>query len=309
MRTLLAIILVVMATNSQAATIKTDQITGSWIGITHQSVIVVTYKNDGTFFGSIQTPGAHVNLTFAGDWQLKKETISAVYKESSSPQMKVPFEDNDTILELNHNYLIVRGNNNREVVFHRANFHRPPIRHKTDIPSPMRLTTDFFVNAKTFEDLDDQLWKYLLDQIGHDQRPYRDRVKSMIDDLSPELKRYFLTRQFDWERGSGGLESCMMNDEDDMFIDDTIRAFDELGAKKQADIIRKLVPIARKRFKDIEKAEKAGKEFNFDPCPFEPFEEQWDKANEQYDFYEMIFRDMKKYPENYCHPVLRKKER
>ncbi len=93
-----------------------------------------------------------------------------------------------------------------------------------------------------------------------------------------------------------------MRDNDDLFVEDTIAAYEFLGAKGHAQIIRELIPMAEERWRAIRAAEAAGVEFDYDNNPFKALEPRWDKACKQFDFYKVIFRDMKQHPEKYTHP-------
>lgn len=170
--------------------------------------------------------------------------------------------------------------------------------------SPESLTEDYYQSHTSLEDVDSGMWTYLCNLIPADERPYKVRVAEMLASASPELRRYYLARGFDWERGSGGLESCLMNDpeNDHHFVEDTIKAYEELGAFKHAAIIRELVPLARNRQQQITEAEAQGREFNFDDDFWEPYEARWDAASEEFDFYEVIWKDIETHPGRYTHP-------
>ena len=147
------------------------------------------------------------------------------------------------------------------------------------------------------------MWTYLLAQVPEGPESYRDRTAKMLASISPELRRYFLIRQFDWERGSGGIEDCRMKANDDGFIEDTIAAYEAIGAKQHAQIIRELVPITRARWQAIKVADAAGRAFDFDTDnPFDRYDDLWDKAGDKFDFVGAIFQDIKNHPEKYTHP-------
>ena len=169
-------------------------------------------------------------------------------------------------------------------------------------PPPAKLEQSLFHDARKLEDIDTDVWGYLCELVPKTGDTHRAAVAKMLASVSAELRRYYLTRLFDWERGSGGLESCMMREEDDLFLSDTIAAYEFLGAKEHAQIIRELIPIAQARWKAIEAADAEGREFEYSNDPFQAFEPRWDKASERYDFYRVIFRDMKNRPERYTHP-------
>lgn len=168
---------------------------------------------------------------------------------------------------------------------------------------PKSLSADFYRSHARFEDVDTGMWTFLCDLIPDGPQPYGDRTAKMLKSISPELRRYYLTRGFDWERGSGGLESCLMRgpENDYLFLNDTIKAYESLGAHKHAAIIRELIPISQKRWKQIHEADASGQEFNYDDGLWDPYEERWDEASKEFDFYEIIWKDIRAHPERYTH--------
>jgi len=93
-----------------------------------------------------------------------------------------------------------------------------------------------------------------------------------------------------------------MKEPDDLYLlDQTIQAYDELGAHEHANLIRSLKPLVLERLKKIEEADEEGTEFDFDDGFWEAWEERWETATESYDFYAVIFGKMKKAPEEFLH--------
>lgn len=183
----------------------------------------------------------------------------------------------------------------------------PPatMKHRPDwIPEPPTdLTIEFYRSHSNPQTADDKMWLYLCELIPEDQRPYRERVQSMLAEITPQLRRYFLTRGFDWERGSGGLETCMMleTDEDHLFVADTADEYEALGAVEHANIIREIIPLAKVRLAKISEADASGKEFDFDDGFWDAYEERWDMACEHFNFYDVIWHDIRENPELYIH--------
>lgn len=145
------------------------------------------------------------------------------------------------------------------------------------------------------------MWTYLCALIPDDDRPYRDRKLEMLSLVSPELGRYYLARGFDWERGSGGLEACLMAENDEMLLAETIKAYEWLKATRQAAIIRELLPKAQDRWIKIKQADAQGKEFDYDDGLWEPYEKRWDAALSKFDFYKVIWKDIRQNPNRYTH--------
>ncbi len=62
-----------------------------------------------------------------------------------------------------------------------------------------------------------------------------------------------------------------------------------------------LIPKAQDRLKRIEEADATGDEFNFDDGFWDPHEKRWDAACEEYDFYAVIWKDIRVHPGRYTH--------
>lgn len=167
---------------------------------------------------------------------------------------------------------------------------------------PSALTEEFYRSHTRIEDVDTGMWTYLCNLIPEDERPYRARRAAMMKSVSSELRRYYLVRGFDWERGSGGLESCFMGEPgDELFLDDTSKAFESLGAFTHAAIVRELIPRARDRGRQINEAGANGVEFNFDDGFWYPYELRWEAASREFNFYDIIWMDIRSHPEQYTH--------
>jgi hypothetical protein len=93
----------------------------------------------------------------------------------------------------------------------------------------------------------------------------------------------------------------MFYHDNEYFPEDTAKAFESLGAVKQAAIIRELIPKAQLRDQQIREAEKKGHEFNFDDGFWKPYEKRWDDACREFDFYDVIWKDIQSHPERYTH--------
>jgi hypothetical protein len=173
---------------------------------------------------------------------------------------------------------------------------------ETDGP-PQALTIDFYRCHARIEDVDDGMWTYLFALIPKDPRSYRVRAADMLAGVSPQLKRYFLVRGFDWVSRSEGLEGCFLRDPDHdrLFWEDTIKAFEALGAFKRVSTLRELIPKARDRWVRIKAAVVEGKEFDYGDGFWAPYEAMWDAAEDDLDFYEVIWHDIRTHPERYTH--------
>jgi hypothetical protein len=172
-----------------------------------------------------------------------------------------------------------------------------------DDAPPQALTIDFYRCHTRIEDVDNGMWTYLCALISAEPRAYRLRAGDMLARVSPQLKQYFLVRGFDWVRRSEGLEGCFMRDpvHDRLFLEETIKAFEALGATKRASILRELIPKARDRWVRIKAAVVEGKEFDCGDGFWAPYEAMWDAAEDDRDFHEVIWQDIRAHPERYTH--------
>lgn len=156
--------------------------------------------------------------------------------------------------------------------------------------------------AEQMEQTVEELWGRMHDRvepIAVEGRTYREQVARMLDTVTPELRRLYLVRTFEGMWGNGGLESCLMNDDDDLFIDETIEAFESLGGVELAQLLRELRPHAAARAGAIDAADERGEEFDFDDGFWEPWDRRWDVAMMKSPHYDVLAEDLKHHPEWY----------
>jgi hypothetical protein len=55
--------IIILFSGTECMANLSDQIVGTWIGISHQSITVVTYNSDGTLFGTYQTSSLNIKTT------------------------------------------------------------------------------------------------------------------------------------------------------------------------------------------------------------------------------------------------------
>jgi len=87
--------------------------------------------------------------------------------------------------------------------------------------------------------------------------------------------------------------------DDYMLLDDTIAAFESLGAHKHAEIIRQLRPLAADRMRRIHESEARGIEFNFYDGFWKPWEARYERAGGA--FVTAIWKEIKAHPERFVH--------
>ena len=103
----LTILLIIVLLQIACASVEKDLI-GTWISISHQTVTVTHYKNDGTFSGTYFTPAFDVKTTFSGKWNVKGDELVLDYLESSSPVMKVPLQDRNKLIFKDKNTVVLK---------------------------------------------------------------------------------------------------------------------------------------------------------------------------------------------------------
>ena len=88
---------------------------------------------------------------------------------------------------------------------------------------------------------------------------------------------------------------------DRLFLEETIKAFEALGAFKRASALRELIPKARDRWARIKAAVVEGKDYNYGDGFWAPHEAWWRNAAEDINVYEVIWQDIRAHPERYTH--------
>ena len=83
--------------------------------------------------------------------------------------------------------------------------------------APDALTINFIDYSNSIDDIDDELWIYLCNLIP-DGLPYEENEQKMLSNINPSLRTYYLTRGFDWNRGSDGLEGCLMKEPEELSL-------------------------------------------------------------------------------------------
>jgi hypothetical protein len=160
------------------------------------------------------------------------------------------------------------------------------------------LDREFYNHAKSFEDVDDDMWRYLLNLVPQRGRSFAKRIKPMVQGLSPELRRYFLVRRFHNEWGSGGMESIFLEDEDwREWVPMAIVAYEELGAQQSAELIRRIagcVPSRHAVMTDAELDKLSDELKAYDP--------RWQTLAESESVLESIWRDIQHDCTPYVHP-------
>lgn len=160
-----------------------------------------------------------------------------------------------------------------------------------------RLDREFYARAQKFADVDDDMWRYLLNLIPDRGGSYASREKRMVRMLSRPLRIYYFVRKFDGEWGSEGMEGIFTNDDWEAWVPEAIEAFRYLGASRHADLIDRIIPIANQ-------ARSCRLESDLDTFAsrLRSFDRKWEKLAAGEDFFGVIFEDIQRDPTAYVHP-------
>ena len=104
--TRILILLFLILPQTACATAKVNLV-GTWIMVSHQTVTVIDYKKNGSFSGTYFTPRFDIKTTFVGKWNISRDELILDYIESSSPVMKVPFQDRNRIVSKDKNTILL----------------------------------------------------------------------------------------------------------------------------------------------------------------------------------------------------------
>jgi hypothetical protein len=167
------------------------------------------------------------------------------------------------------------------------------LKRRTSLDAP------FYSSARSYKDIDDDMWLYLLALVPKEPNSYARQIQRLLRALSPELRRYFLIRWFDSEWGSEGMEGVCTNDEWPELHLEFVPAFAAAGAPKHAELIGRLIPLANA-------ARCAGTEIEQDAflSKLKAFDRAWDKLSKTEDLGEILFAAIKADCEPYLHPPL-----
>ena len=159
------------------------------------------------------------------------------------------------------------------------------------------LDADFYHSARSFADIDDDMWLYLLDLVPKGRAAYGRRVRQLVEKLSPALRRYFLIRWFDSEWGSEGTEGLCTSPDWLEVLPEMISAFAQLGAVQHAAAIESLPQL-------VERARRAHTEPEQDALLplFKRFDRKWKTLARSENLEEMLFKCIKADYTAYLHP-------
>jgi hypothetical protein len=159
------------------------------------------------------------------------------------------------------------------------------------------LDAQFYRAARSFADIDDEMWRYLLGLMPKGRGAYGRRVRRLLEKLNPALRRYFLIRWFDGEWGSEGMEGLCTSPDWLEVRSELVRAFAELGAIKHADMIETLP-------REVERAQRARTEAEQESLLplFKRLDRKWQNLARTENLEEMLFNSVKADCTPYLHP-------
>ena len=161
------------------------------------------------------------------------------------------------------------------------------------------LDREFYAKAKTFAEIDDPMWLYLLSLVPKGSHSHASGMARMLRTISPQLKTYFLVRRFSGEWGSGGMEGIFLDDEDwGKWIPEAIVAFRSLGAVRHAKLIERVVCDAEEAYRSRSEAE-----LDRFSIRFKKLDHEWEKLAEVEDFFVVVYEDIQRDATPYLHPA------
>lgn len=159
---------------------------------------------------------------------------------------------------------------------------------------PKKLDRQFYKQARSFEDIEDDMWLYLLNLIPQRGRSFAKGIQG----LSPQLRRYFLVRRFHNEWGSGGMEGIFLDDAHWRdWVPMAVVAYEELGALQSAGLIKRIeycLPPKKAVTTDAELENLSHK--------LKAYDSQWESMVDSERVFETIWRDIQHDCTPYVHP-------
>lgn len=267
-----------------------EQIIGTWIGISHQSITVITFNVDGTIYGTYQTPSINLKSTFDGKWLISNNILQSHYTNSSP---RIPFltdtkyQDKVTI-DGDKMSLEGIGSSDIELVRVKYKEHRSVERRKesmskifnAEIPSVAQLESIDHDNLLNNNDLLNWIYRLIEEANGdlHDEKV----INALINSIPKKSGYYYAILTFEGLWGNGGMQSVMLPDDlesSQTFLNIVESAYRHFGSVKTADLINDLIPKSKKWSMEIEK-------YIDEEPPYMESQKIWDQIDNYDDIYE-----------------------
>ncbi len=267
-----------------------EQILGTWIGISHQSITVITYNKEGTLFGTYQTPSMNLKTTFDGNWTINNNVLQSHYS-SSSPEIQLftdsKYKDKITI---DGDTMFLEGIGSSDLEMFRVKYtehwsvkrKRESMSHIYNAKTPtttqlISLSHENLLNSNVLMN-----WIYKL--IEEANGKFHDvKVKNALNDSIPKKAGYYYAIfTFEGLWGNGGMQHVMLPDDlesSQKFLQIVESAYRHFGSIKTANLIKELIPKSRNWTIEIEK-------FVEEEPPYPESQKIWDQIDQFDDIYE-----------------------
>lgn len=297
---------------------------GTWMTVSHQTIQVFHYRNDGTFSSTYFTPALDVKSVMEGTWRLEKGRLHTVYEKSDLPFMKTPYHDEDLVEQVDENQFKVTGVRMPiRLVFNRVQFKDPRDVMLVRTPPPKELPPKVpppglgDLRAFTEEDMwkRNKLWDYIFSRIQHAPgKLFDEKVRHVVDhELSEAAGYYYVTEVFYGMYGNAGLSNVLLFEADELEFQkwklEKVRdGFRYFGCKGQARFVDSQLKHVDKwaneiaRLIELEKQGVAVPETEYEKVwgHLEALEPTWERIRDNDPFlYDQVLKDLKAHPERY----------
>jgi hypothetical protein len=310
---------------------NTDWITGTWMAVSHQTVQIIHYREDGTFSGTYFTPGLDVKSVMEGTWRLDEDILHTTWLKSDLPGMSTPWHDKDRVKQLDPNRMQVTGLNVPiQLVLERVEFKKPqdvilkvsPVKREPSPPVPAPTVDELRAFNENDMEENNLLLNHIFALIEHAPGEFfHDRVRHVVDtQLTEAAGFYYVTEMFYRMYGNGGMQDVLLID--DEFIEFELwqlrkvrDGFRYFGCKGQADFMesqmKNVVIWAREitRLIGLEREGVEVPESGFETVwhQIDALEPTWERIRDKDPFlYDQVLKDLKANPERYLRERLPK---
>lgn len=267
-----------------------EQILGTWIGISHQSITVITYNQDGTLSGTYQTPSINLKTTYDGNWIISNKVLQSHYIKSS-PEIPLftnsKYEDKVTI-DGDRMFLEGIGSSDLELVRVKYKEHwsvKRRIESMSHIYNAKTPTTTQ-LQSLSHEDLIDSNvlmnWIYKLIEEANGKFHDEKVINALNNSIPIKAGYYYAIFTFEGLWGNGGMQHVMLPDDlesSQKFLEIVESAYRHFGAVKTASLIKELIPKSKIWTIEIEK-------FIDEEPPYPESQKIWDQIDKYDDIYE-----------------------
>ena len=190
-----------------------QELSGVWLGVSHQTITVTSLSVDGTFSGTYFTPQVGVKTTFSGTWKMEASELTMIYTEADS-FIKPPMEDRNQLEVLSKDAVILQtlpqGTALRwnRIHFGEENPLTPPTPNLLPPPSEETLA------AITADDLCDSnpLFEWIANVIENSKGDsHESRELQAISSIPDPAGDYWIIFALEGIWGNGGMQSIVLD--------------------------------------------------------------------------------------------------